>query len=333
LQRIDLDALLAYARCPMLYWWRRRARIKAPPTVEALPERAFRQALGRYYAGRVTSVQEGVAGVWRDWLAEWGCPAETMDWLRRYAEIEAALLTPFLDGSIRRNDGTPYQAPRMTRRYKEQARSAGLPKIKRDLEQAMRTIPIEVAGECDPTTAFSDAILMALRYDGPERDPYGNTRVDVPFEISITDGITVLGKADLAVMEDGRVILAEAHDYNRCRPPASAIPRRLPIIALFNASGEGWEGQWIVVYRHIPTGSSVKVNEAEPCDRLLPVITAALRGVQCGVYLPRLAVAERECLSCPYYGLCVTEDGLDVLDDLDATLSGVAERAGTVDVS
>ncbi len=324
MQKIELDALLAYARCPMLYWWRRQARIEAPPTAEALPERAFRQALGRYYEGRAMDVLQGVVDVWRDWLTGWGYPAETMDELQRYAGVEATILMPFLDGSIRRKDGTPYQAPRMTRHYKEQARAAGLPKMARELRRALREAPIVVVDKYDLVTALSDTVLMALRYEGPERDPYGNTRVSVPFEVPITEGITVLGKADLVVMESGQqVVVAEAHDYGRHRPPALAVSRHLLVVSLFNARGEGWEGRWSVVYRHMPTGASVRVDETESCDRLLPVITAALRGVQCGVYLPRLAVAERECSSCPYYGLCVTEDGLDVLDDMEPTLLSV----------
>lgn len=325
MQRVPLDLLLDYARCPLLYWWRRRARIEAPPTAEALPERAVRQGLVRYYEGRAMSVLEGSLSVWRHWLAEWECPAETLDRLQRYVQIEAALLTPFVDGTLRRADGTPYRAPRMTRRYKQQARSAGLPKLEKELGQALRAAPLVVAGEYDALRAFGDATLMALSYRGPARDPYGNTRVDVPFAIQLTDGIAVTGRAALAVVEGGRVKSAEVHDYGRHQPPAPALSRHLGVVALFHADGEEWGERRAIVYRHMRSGSSVIVRQAESCERLLPVIAAALRGVQCGAVLPRLAVAERECLACPYYGLCVTEDGLDVLDDLDATLVGIAE--------
>ena len=320
MQRIELDALLDYARCPLLYWWRHRARVVPPPTAEALPEQAVRRGLRRYYRGRATSVLEGVLAVWREWLDEWGCPPGTMEGLRRYAEVESMLLTPFLDGSIRRDDGTPYQAPRMTRHYWEQARAAGLPKMAQELRRAMREAPIVVAGEYDLVTAFSDAVLMALRYGGPERDPYGSVRTDAPFELAITDGITMVGRADLVVVRGEQVVVAEVHDYGSHRPPAPAVSRHLQVVALAHAEGEEWGKRPAVVYRHMRSGTSVEVQQADSCDRLLPIVAAALRGVQCGVFLPRLAVAERGCLSCAYYGLCVTEEGLDVLDDLDATL-------------
>lgn len=320
MQHVPLDALLDYGRCPLLYWWRRRARIEAPPTAEALPERAIRQGLARYYEGRAVSVLEGSIGAWRGWLVDWKCPPETMDQLQQYVDIDVRLLAPFLDGSIRRDDGTLYRAPRMTRHYKEQARAAGLTKLKRQLKRAMEVAPIVVAGEIDPVRAFSDTVLMALRYEGPERDPYGNVRPNYPFEVPITAGVVVEGTADLVVLEREKVKVAEICDYGLYRVPVPALSRHLAVIALFHAEGERWGNKRSVVYRHLPTGFSAQVVEAESCDRLLPVIAAALRGVQCGVYLPRLAVAERNCLYCAYYGLCVTQDGLDILDDLDATL-------------
>lgn len=326
LYSVPLDALLDYGRCPLLYWWRWQARIKAPPTVEALPERAIRQGLARYYEGRAMSVLEGSITTWKEWVTDWKCPPETIDWLQQYADIDIRLLAPFLDGSIRRDNGTLYQAPRMTRHYKEQARAAGLTKLKRQLQQATRDAPIVAAGEADLVQAFSDTVLMALRYDGPQRDPYGNVRSHYPFEIPITAGLVVRGAADLVILEQEKVTIAEFFDFGPYRVPVPALSRHLVVIALLHAEGEGWEDKRSVVYRHMPTGSFSWVTDTESRDRLLPVIAAALRGVQCGVYLPRLAVTETNCLRCPYYGLCVTEDGLDVLDDLDATLVALGDN-------
>lgn len=316
MQHIPLDLLVDYARCPLMYWWRRRAHIEAPPTAESLPERVLRGGLTEYYEGRATNVLNGCLTIWREWLAEWGCPPGTIDHLREYVEIDADLLA----ASIRKSDDTPYPDPRPTQHYEEQARAAGLPELGRELEQALNEAPLVVTGEYDPLRALGDSILMALLYKGPERDPDGGTHLHYPFEVPVTDGITVTGAADLVVIDGKRVEIAEVHDYGPHCPPTPALSRHLVIIALACANGERWRGDPATVYRHMLTGFSTHVYQVECPERLLPVIAAALRGVQCGVFLPRIATAERDCLNCDYYGLCVTEDGLDVLDDLDATL-------------
>jgi len=183
-----------------------------------------------------------------------------------------------------------------------------------------RSLPVISAGEYDLVTAFSDTVLMIVRYRGPERQPLVTVRCDLPFTVPITDGVQVTGTADLASLEQGHVVRAEVHDYEHFRPAGPAVPRLLRVVALSHATGEKWTGERQVIYRHMDSGFWMRVDWSESTTRLLPVITAALRGVRCGVFLPRLAVAERLCLQCPYYGLCVTQDGLDVLDDLDATL-------------
>lgn len=317
MQHVPLDLLVDYARCPLIYWWRRRAHIEAPLTAEALPERTLRAALARYYEGQATDVLDGCLTIWREWLAEWGYPPGTINQLRRYAEIEVSLLAD----SRQESDSIPHQDPRLTPHYEEQAGAAGLTELGRELEQALDNTPLVVAGDYDPLRALSDTVLMALLYKGPRRDPNGDTRPDYPFEVPITEGVTVTGAADLVVINGKWVEIAEIHDYGPHCPPVPALSRHLVIIALACAKGERWKGnQTTIVYRHMLTGFSTHVYQVKTRERLLPIIAAALRGVQCGVFLPRIATAERDCLNCDYYGLCVTEGGLDVLDDLDATL-------------
>jgi hypothetical protein len=296
--------------------------------MEALPARATREGLARYYDERVATLLDGVIAVWGEWLGdEWACPPEALEILKEYAQKEQRVLRPFFDGTITRDDGTPYQAPRMTRVYRDRAGAAGLGRLKRSLARMTRRLPVTGAGEYDLVTAFSDTIMMVVQYGGPERRVLTTVRCNLPFRVSVTDGIHVTGTADLALLEQERVVQAEVHDYEHFRPAGPAVPRLLRVVALFHATGESWTGERQIIYRHMGTGFWVRVDWGESTTRLLPVITAALRGVQCGVFLPRLAVAERLCLRCPYYGLCVTQDGMDVLDDLDTTLLDVSHRA------
>ncbi|HIE39066.1 MAG TPA: hypothetical protein EYP77_08385 [Anaerolineae bacterium] len=320
---LELTAVLEYAACPMRYWWRCRAHIVPPPTASALPERTVRDGLQRFYDTHTlfSSLLGAVTAAWQDLLTEWDCPDGAVKLLTDYAKIEERILRPFLDGSILRRDGTPYQVPRMTRVYKEQAQAAGLGRMRREIARLLQKAPVVFTEKYTPAEALGDAVIMAVRYQGPSRDPFREIRVDYPFRVPVSEGIVLEGKADLAVLEGEKVVQAEIHDYAPRSPLFSALPHHLAVVALAAAEGVGWGGEPILVYRHMPTGRWTKIPPEGAADpsRFLPVLTAAIRGVRCGVFLPRLAVAEYRCVDCPYYGLCITQDGMDVLDDLDAT--------------
>ena len=300
MQRIQLERLLAYAQCPLRYWWRYRAHVQAPVIAEELPRLALQQGLRRYYEGEAASLVDGCVAVWQAWADDWRCPPETPALIARYVQMRAQLQGQDLPPDL-------------------------LPVLD-ELREAWRDVILPSAGDYDLLAALDDAVLAALRYAGPRRDRQREVRLDWPFQISLTAGIVVEGLASLVALERGRVAVAEFHDYSPYRPSETFLPRHLGIVALANAEGAGWEGEWSVVYRHMPTGFSTSVFTTSDADRLLPVISAALRGIECGVFLPRVAATDRECERCAYLGLCATPDGLDALDDLDATLIAVREK-------
>lgn len=301
MQRIQLERLLAYAQCPLRYWWRYRAHIQAPVIAEELPRLALQQGLRRYYyEGEAASLVDGCVAAWQAWADDWRCPPETPALIARYVKMRA-------------------------QRQEEDLPPDLLPLLD-ELREACRDVILPSAGDYDLPAALDDTVLAALRYAGPRRDRRREVRLDWPIQISLTAGIVVEGLASLVAMERGRVAVAEFHDYSPYRPSETFLPRHLNLVALANAEGAGWEDEWSVVYRHMPTGFSTSVLTTRDADRLLPVISAALRGIECGVFLPRITATDRECERCAYLGLCATPDGLDALDDLDATLIAVREK-------
>ena len=71
MQRIQLERLLAYAQCPLRYWWRYRAHIEAPVIAEELPRLALQQGLRRYYEGEAASLVDGCLAAWQAWADDW----------------------------------------------------------------------------------------------------------------------------------------------------------------------------------------------------------------------------------------------------------------------
>jgi len=294
LQRIQLERLLTYAQCPLRYWWRYRAHIEAPVITEELPRLALQQGLRHYYEGRAASLVDGCLAAWQAWADDWRCPPETPALIARYVRMRAQ----------RHDEDLPVD----------------------ELREAWRDVTIPSASDYDLPAALDDTVLAALRYVGPECDGQREVLLDWPFQISLTAGITVEGLASLVVLERDQVTVAEFHGYSPYCPSELFLSRHLSIVALANAEGTGWRGEWYVVYRHMLTGFSASVFTTGDADRLLPVISATLRGIECGVFLPRMAATDRECLRCPYRELCTTPDGLDALDDLDATLVAASEE-------
>jgi hypothetical protein len=213
----------------------------------------------------------------------------------------------------------------MTKRYAELYDEASLDGLRGQLERMTRGVPVPARTRYHLAEAFSDSILWASRYGGPRREA-GRVVSDYQFRVPVTDGITVQGQAAVVLMEGDTVMEAEVHDYEYNATQEGAVSRHLAMIALANATGPEWEGDVVLTYRHMRTGSSVVLDWTEPATRLLPVVVAAIRGVECGVFLPRIAAAELACTHCMFYGICVTEDGLDVLDDLDATALDVRRK-------
>ena len=322
---VRLDALMDYAKCPMQYWWRHRARLVAPPTMEALPYVALQMALAAYYRGDERRLVDCVMARWEGWLQQWRCPVEALAVLQRYGQAEHGILELFARGEITRKDGSLYTEPRMTRRYAELYEERGLKGLKDGLQRMTRGVPIPSRTGYDLVTAFSDSILWASRYGGPPRES-GSVLGGYEFRVPVADRVAVVGHAAVVMLECDRVVHAEMHDYEYDAARETTVSRHLMMVALANAVGPEWEGDPQLVYRHVPSGWSMVLDWTEPATRLLPVLTAAVRGVECGVFLPRMAAAERLCTHCAYLGMCVTEEGLDVLDDLDATALDVARR-------
>ena len=61
---VSLSALMDYIVCPMLYWWRYRARVRPPVLSERLPEMAVRGGLFYYYHGYAETVWDGCMRAW-----------------------------------------------------------------------------------------------------------------------------------------------------------------------------------------------------------------------------------------------------------------------------
>jgi hypothetical protein len=124
MENYQLDDLLLYARCPLEWFWERQAHLARPTTPAALIPFAIKQGISFYYAGLVSTIDQGITSVWHDWLAQVN-QADLTAALAEYAGKREAILAKFDSGEIHQKDGGKYQVPRMTNEYQRRMHAAG----------------------------------------------------------------------------------------------------------------------------------------------------------------------------------------------------------------
>ncbi len=329
---IAVAEVWAYARCPFRHFWRYEARIAPPPTARGLVEEHVRRALSSHYAHagdeaagepEAESLMASVGAAWRRTVDEWGCAGGTWDLLVEFAAVRARVLEPFLAGRITKPDGSSYKVPEMSAEYKRRASRAGLPALVRRLDGLLSQAPVLVDAGYGVADAFADSVEIVERNAWPaRRDVLG---VAFPHEVALIGGHLLKGTADLVTDAGDGAVRLEVHDYDRpvCLP-VGLLRRDLRVVAAQHASCQAWNRVEEVVYRHMRSGATVRIPRAADAGRLLTAALSAVEGIRHEVYVPRLAVQSRDCLSCSYYQLCIDER--DVLDTLAPTLLAAARR-------
>ena len=329
----------AYARCPLRYFWRYRARIVPPPTARDLVEKTVRLTLSLHYGGTKDSLNpdpdqpgplECLGAVWRAMLEDWGLGDATWALLEAYASRRVGVSEPFLDGRATEPDHSLHGVPglgawdEMSAGQERRSALADPPGLAQQLRECLSRVPVRTTEDCGVLEAFAQSIAMIERNKWPARDVVEG--VGGPYEVDLIGDRALKATADLVVRNGDGVVSIEVHDYEKTKsPPADLLRRDLRVVAAAHASSQAWTSVQEVVYRHMQSGTTVCISATAGTSRLLTAFIGAEEGIRHRVYLPRLAVEPQACRSCPYEELC-TQDHQDILDTLDPTLLGAAER-------
>lgn len=338
---ILLDELRTYARCPLAWFWERRAGAVRPQTVADLLPEALRTALGFFYGSHAPDLSTAVGLVWQDWCEAWGEPAAARD-LAQYAVGRAKVLDLFATGRVHRPDGGRYTAPQMTNEYRTRMHSAGLTSLGRKLDEFARTHGLLLPDDGDrPGSAlgdvFADCLIAAERVapDLPVQSVVLGWQV--PYQLILGEHTLVRGEADLLLRtpaDDGMVVM-EVHDFEPApwvraglasrdlRVIAASLAQPAPVHAEQN--GPSWERVEQVVYRHWSTGQAFTFRETST-GHLLALVSAMVRGMQHHVVIPRAVTGYESCRACAYREHCWGQPGWEALPLVDAGLLGWAEQ-------
>lgn len=316
-EKFTLADLLAYANCPYEHFWRRVAKITPAPSARGFVEYTVHKGVLLYYGEFKGNMVQSVGQIWQEKLEEWKCVDDTWDLMVRFAAVRARVLEPFLSGKVLKQSGERYKVPTMSREYKRRAADAGLPRLASILDERLgQVVAVYEEENYGLLDAFCESIAIAQHNAWPALD--GIVGVDVPFEVHLTDELTLDGVADLVVQAEKGCVVIEVHDYSPVRLPTMVIRRDLRVVASLYALGE-WSEVHHVVFRHLRSGATVSVSRLPGTGRLLTAAISAASGIRHRVYVPRLVTQSRQCLTCQFFPLCLTA-GRDVLDVLDPTL-------------
>ncbi|MBN1317207.1 MAG: hypothetical protein JXA42_17115 [Anaerolineales bacterium] len=341
---LTLDSLQDYIFCPMRYWWRKVAHLEEPDTLDQVAHAVLHEALLEYAliywmeakpepavvqqviqdCPETHHFQIMVATLWGYKFIEWE-QADLGRLLRQYSRADAEIVLNFVRGGeeYRRPDGSPYQAPRLTKVYEKLAREAGLPEMKQQIDEAADKLSIKLRKGQSLADTYAQAngeIVADLVANLP--DWKGKVlKINVPFKTQSAD-LELSGHADLLVQVERQPELV-FFQYGHRFLPFKAYKNDLRIITALLSAGEGWkQGQMnsIRIFNLLGEVRQERIYGPGRRERLEAVIELARHSIKAGSYLPRFLHFEtyQTCLACPYQRYCI-EGGGDILERMDPT--------------
>ena len=339
---LTLDALQDFVFCPMRYWWRQVAHLQEPETLDQVAQTILREAILEYARiywmeakpeptvvhqaiqdnPKAHHLQVMVATLWGYRFIDWK-QAELGRLLRKYGRADAEIVVNFVRGGeeYRRPDGSPYEAPRLTKVYQKLAREAGLSEMKQRIDKAADHLPIKPRKRqslADTYAQVNGEMVADLVAGLP--DWKGKVlEVDVPF-VTVANDLELAGRADLLVQVERQPELV-FFQYGQRLLPFKAYKNDLRIIAALLSAGERWErGQMssVRVFNLIGDVRQERIYGPGRKERLEAVVQMVGRAIEAGGYLPRFLHFETypTCLACPYQFYCI-EGGGDILERMD----------------
>lgn len=315
---LSLDDMRLYARCPLEWFWEKRAGYARPRTTADLIPEAIRRALDAFYRGRAWSMSEAVAVVWKEWCEGWGGPSLSSK-LAQYATARAGLLN-----QIPRTPGQALAMLKWKPAYKSKMRASGLHAAGQALDELARACGLTLPDEkerCGSALgdAFADCLMVvdclsASRHSLPDRERVLGWQM--PYWVELGYGLRLSGQADLVWRSesDSRAVVIEVHDYeNRTEVRARLVKHDLRVIAASLAQpipDDGlaqWERVEAVLFRHWPSGATIWCNTETNPGPLHALMTSAARGMQSRIFIPRSFSGYDSCRACAHRSRCWDE--------------------------
>jgi hypothetical protein len=329
---IELETVLDWIYCEAKVWWQtvgrnieeEAERLIRPRTGKTL----FKEAVQGMLTLGVEQARKGSAfelntllgTLWKVRLKKWGL-THIRKKMAAYAVTFEEIMERFMkEGEIRKPDGSLYENPTWSHRWRDLAISTGLSELRMEIDAEQHKAGLGKAPECSKLDLWKQPIGLADAFSRSYWTVQRNT-----FRLEQIEGVTeevyvslphirIGVTPDLILRPGDEKLIYEKHLYEMRNPRIPDLMADYGIKALFSAQQEGSEQKANSVYvRHLMTGKRIRLKprRAAGLNEIASMAAAVHRRLNARDFSgPRMVNGWDACGSCEYKPLCFDGEGL-----------------------
>ena len=281
-----------------------------------------------------------MAKIWATRLEKWGMLA-VFDRLMEYSEMYQGLLARFgTSGDIRKPDGSVYDNPTWSFRWRDLAISMGMSDLRVKIDGEQHKAGLGKANEPSLKKMWSepiglaDAFALSMRMAKVNTFPAMRQVLGVGEELFVQmPQISISVNADIVTVEtteNEAELVYELHWYEIAPPKIGALMNDYRVKALYSALPREHGGMTVgrVIVRHLVSGVTQKlsIRRGAGLSEIVSMATAVHRRLEASDFSgPRMVNGWSACGNCEYKPLCFDGDGL--MTQYNPPLSGSVKAA------
>lgn len=329
--QIDLETVLDWAYCEAKVWWQTVGRnieekaeaLISPRTGSLLLKEAIQGALKlglqSYEKGSKFDFQTVIGTVWKVRLKKWGL-GHMREKMAAYSVLYEELMSRFGEkGDIRKTDGSLYENPTWSHRWRSLAISLGLTNLRLEIDAEQHKAGMGKLKHVSKVDLWKEPFGLA---DAFARSTWITRQNQFNFDDIVGVGEKVfitlphikISVSPDVVLRSGKELIYEAHLYSMRHPRVPDLMSDYRIKALFSAFQENSEEEVSSIWvRHMMTGRVINLTprKAAGLSEIEPMATAVLRRINPKDFSgPRMVNGWDACGNCDYKALCFDGEGL-----------------------
>jgi hypothetical protein len=298
-------------------------RLIRPRTGSLLLQEAIQGALTLGYQnrqkGREFEMTTLLGTIWKVRLKKWGL-SHLREKMAAYSVLYEELMDRFgEEGNIRKTDGSLYENPTWSHRWRGLATSMGLTDLRMEIDDQQHKAGLGKRTETSKLNLWKEPIGLA---DAFARSTWMVRRNTFPLddiegvgeEVYITLPHIRIGVSPDLILRSSDDLIYEKHLYGMRNPTVPGLMADYTIKALFSAKQMDSEKEVSSVFvRHLMTGRTIRLTprRAAGLNEIAPMAAAVHRRMTAKDFSgPRMVNGWEACGNCDYKPLCFDGEGL-----------------------
>ena len=328
---ISLETVLDWAYCEARVWWQTvgrtieedAERLVSPRTGNRLLKEAIQGILKlgqqSHQKGNDFEFPVLLGTLWKVRLKKWGL-SHLREKMAAYSVLYEDLLIRFgEEGDIRKTDGSLYDNPFWSYRWRDLATSMDLSDLKIKIDAEQHKAGLGRKTETSKTNMWKEPIGLADAFAMSswivKRNSFPLEEIEgVGEEAFITLPHIKIGVTPDLILRSDNTLIYEKHLYGIRKPKMKNLMNDYLVKALFSARQEGSEKEVESIFiRHLMSGKNIRLKprKAAGINEISSMAAAVQRRMNANDFSgPRMVNGWEACGSCDYKPLCFSGEGL-----------------------